>query len=442
MTLFTTWAARTPKTWTTDSVVRIAPPADLDRSDVFLPCPAVPRLFIRFRRAGDGTFGTGTYTAVYARGGKDHRAPLGKVGAIAIDEVVRKAHELFAAAADPTRDPRGERAEAKAAHGSTFSLLVPEYLKHLRREGRKTRYVGIVERNLARYFPDLDALQVDLIKIKHCAAAIDRLLDPGPAWRGGRGTASFARAVLRSYFEWLIRKGHCESNPVERTEAYILPARKRTLTAAELGAVWTALDNDRVGRLFKLIVLTGCRRDQIGQLRKCWLHLDGSVPFIRLPGAEAGPEVLGNSKNGDAFDVALSRQAVAILHAQLAANPRNEFVFGLAGAKGGFDTYSKSLRQLQAKSGTEGWSLHDLRRTFVSLGASVLKVATQLPLHTLLDVQLNHTLSGVSTAGVDYQRNQFVQERLPVVQAWADYLDGLAPSRLGLSPDKLRLVAA
>jgi integrase len=442
MTLFTTWAARTPKTWTTESVVRIAPPADLDRSDVVLPCPAVPRLFIRFRRAGDGTFGTGTYTAVYARGGRDHRQPLGKVGAIAIDEVVRKAHELFAAAADPTRDPRGERAEAKAAHAGIFGLLVPEYLKHLRREGRKTRYISVVERNLVRYFPDLDALQVDLIKIKHCAAAIDRLLDAGPAWRGGRGTASFARAVLRAYFEWLIRKGHCESNPVERTEAYILPARKRTLSAAELQAVWTALGTGRVDRLFKLIILTGCRRDQIGQLRRSWLHLDGPIPVIRLPGDEAGPEVLGNSKNGEAFDVPLSRQAVALLYAQLAehvgqagaAGP-GEYVFGLPGAKGGFDGYSKFLKALHERSGTAGWSLHDLRRTLVSMGASELKITTQLPLHTLLDLQLNHTISGISAVGSVYQRNQFVQERLPVVQAWADYLDGLAPSRL-------RLVAA
>ena len=76
MTTFAAFLAKTPKVWTDASVIRIAPPADLDRNDVFVPHPGVPRLFIRFRRATDGTFGTGTYTAEYNRAGKTYRQPL------------------------------------------------------------------------------------------------------------------------------------------------------------------------------------------------------------------------------------------------------------------------------------------------------------------------------------------------------------------------------
>lgn len=437
MTTFADWIKKTPKTWTDASVVRIAPPADLDRNDLFVLHPSVPRLFIRFRRAGDGTFGTGTYTAVYARGGKDHRRPIGKVGAISVDDAVQQAREIFAAAGDPTRDPRLEHLEAKAAHADVFKGLIPEYLKVLRSNGCKTRYVGFCERTLRRYFPDLADLQISLIRRAHCAAAITRLLTPGPAWKGGRGCAAFARAVLCAYFEWLIRQGKCEDNPVERTDTYAGQDRERTLTEAELTAVWRAIDpTTPTGRAFQLIVLTGCRRDQIGSLRAYWLDLDAAIPVIRFPGREAGnrADTVGDSKNGEAFTVPLARQAVALLRTQWEHNRgASEFVFGQGGAKGGFSGWSKAVDALRERVGdaVPHWTLHDLRRTFVTISNEALEQPREL-----LDACLNHKV-GTAVSRI-YNRAQLVEQRARAAQAWADYCDSLSAP----AGPKLRLVAA
>ena len=284
MTTFAAWAAKTPKTWTDSSVIRIAPPADLDRNDVFLPHPDVPRLSIRFRRGSAG-FGTGTYTAEYSRGGRNHRVPLGKVGAITVAGARQEAMKLFAAAGDVTRDPAAERAEAKAAHAYTFSSLIPDYIRLLRGKGFKTRYIDKVEGYLTRYFPSLAGLQVNLIKREHCARAIDALLGPGPAWEGGRSCATDARAALSAYFVWLVRQGRVAANPVDLTERYHTPSRKHYLNEVELGQLVSALDTTkRFDRLVLLLILTGCRRYQIGQLQRNWIDLDAAV--INFPGEE------------------------------------------------------------------------------------------------------------------------------------------------------------
>jgi hypothetical protein len=124
-----------------------------------------------------------------------------------------------------------ERQEAKAAHGDIFSTFVPAYLKHLRGEGCKLAHAARVETYLTRYFPDLAGLQVSLIKVAHCASAVERLLEPGPEWRGGRGTAAKARVTLRAYFEWLITAAS-PRQPGARTETYASQARS-TLTPGQ-----------------------------------------------------------------------------------------------------------------------------------------------------------------------------------------------------------------
>jgi integrase len=46
-----------------------------------------------------------------------------------------------------------------------------------------------------------------------------------------------------------------------------LPAqtkRNRVLSGPELAAVWNALDDDDYGKATKLLILTGCRQEEIG----------------------------------------------------------------------------------------------------------------------------------------------------------------------------------
>ena len=71
--------------------------------------------------------------------------------------------------------------------------------------------------------------------------------------------------------------------------------RDRVLTEDELAAIWRNLPEEGdFGRVIKLLILTGCREDEIGEL--AWSEIDGDG--INLPAERC--------KNGHAHTVHLS----------------------------------------------------------------------------------------------------------------------------------------
>jgi integrase len=430
----------TVKTWTPANVLRLAPPAEHTATEFTAWHPTGHRFGIRFRRDRAGAWGKGTYITAYFRGGRDRVVSLGKVGAIELPTAEAEARKLYGALAAGA-DPAAERKAAKALHADTFRAHIPAYIARCGLRGLKARYIATVEGFLTTRFPTLFDLQLTEIKRAHCAQAIERLLTPGPAWVGGKAVALQGRAILSAYFEWCIKMGLMELNPAHGTErdAYVNPAIERYLTPTELGHVWRAIRDDRTGRLTKLLVLTACRRDQIGQLRKEWLDLDATVPTITFPGKERGAGAStrrGDSKNGEEFVLPLARQAVAILRRQLAEAPANTpFVFAgpRAEEQKGYANYGTIRKQMGKRLGDKvaHWSLHDLRRTFATIATENLNQPRDL-----VDGCLNHKVgSAISRL---YNRAKLIEQRAPVVQAWADYCDTLSEP----AEPKLRLVAA
>ena len=97
--------------------------------------------------------------------------------------------------------------------------------------------------------------------------------DSGPV------AADRARATLSAMYGWAIGEGLCETNPVTGTNtASDNEPRDRVLSDAELATIWKAAPNDDYGRIAKLLLLTGQRREEIGGLR--WSEIDvGDEPF-------------------------------------------------------------------------------------------------------------------------------------------------------------------
>ena len=101
----------------------------------------------------------------------------------------------------------------------------------------------------------------------------------------GRTSAARARGNLSALFTWAMKEGLCEANPVIATNdpaAGILP-RDRVLGDGELTAIWKACADDDFGRIVKLLVLTGCRREEIGGLK--WTEIDLDAGILTVPGA-------------------------------------------------------------------------------------------------------------------------------------------------------------
>jgi integrase len=165
--------------------------------------------------------------------------------------------------------------------------------------------------------------------------------------------ANRARASLSAMFVWAIGEGLWDrDNPVAGTSKQKESGpRERSLSDAETAKVWLAAPNNDYGRLVRLILLSGCRRTELGDLQ--WSEVDLKERTITLPRER--------TKNGQQHVVPLSNAAIEILET-ISRRDGREYVFGIG--RGGFSGWSKSKRELdKAASFKEAWTLHDLRRT-------------------------------------------------------------------------------
>ena len=121
-----------------------------------------------------------------------------------------------------------------------------------------------------------------------------------------RATAAAARRALSTFFAWTIAEGLLGNgaNPVDGARAPDDPAsRDHTPTEAELVAIWKACGDDDFGRIVRLLILLGNRRQEVGGMR--WSELDLAAGTWTLPGER--------SKNHRSLTVALPPPALAII---------------------------------------------------------------------------------------------------------------------------------
>jgi integrase len=80
--------------------------------------------------------------------------------------------------------------------------------------------------------------------------------------------------------------------------------------------------------------------------------------------------------------------------------------------------WDKETKALQADSGTEGWTRHDLRRT----GATMLGDMGELP--DIIEAALNHAAIHSQLAAT-YNRSRYRPQVAAALQRLADALDGI-----------------
>jgi integrase len=237
----------------------------------------------------------------------------------------------------------------------------------------------------------------------------------------GLVSADRARAALSAFFTWAMGEGLSETNPVIGTNkaAGEIKARDRVLTDKELATVWNGLPENGYGRIVRLLILTGCRRDEIGSLR--WPEINEESRLIALPGER--------TKNGRPHDVPLSKAALEILNS-IPRRVNRDFVFGEG--KGGFSGWSKAKASLDAQLGLKAWRLHDLRRT-----ASTRMADLGVQPH-IIEAVLNH-VSGhkAGVAGV-YNRSTYANEKRTALDALSNYVMVAAAKAEGSNVQRLK----
>jgi integrase len=210
-------------------------------------------------------------------------------------------------------------------------------------------------------------------------------------------------------FAWAIGEGLCDANPVMGTnKASDDKERERTLTDAELAAVWKAAPDNDYGRILKLLILTGQRRDEIASMRRS--EIDTDAKMLRLPGER--------TKNKRGHDVPLSDLAVEIIDAAGDRNGR-DLVFG--SGEGGYSGWSRSKEGLdKALDLKDAWTLHDIRRT-VRTGMGKLGVAPHVA-----EAVLNHLPAKLIRT---YDKNKYEAEKRDAINRWAAHVDSLVKGK-------------
>src|SRR5262249_6883768 len=134
---------------------------------------------------------------------------------------------------------------------------------------RKNTYIS-EERYLRRHCTPLQKKPVSKVTFEDIAALIRDLIKAH-----GATSAARARGSLSSFFTWCMRQGMgVKANPTVGTDnpVYGKPPRDRVLMDDEIRSIWKSCLEDDFGKIVRLLLLTACRRDEIGGLR--WPEID------------------------------------------------------------------------------------------------------------------------------------------------------------------------
>jgi hypothetical protein len=236
---------------TRSTVAKLALPPG--RSEAIYFDEALPGFGVRIRAGGKRT-----WIVQYRVGTKQRRVTLGNVEVLDPDKARLAARETLAKV-QLGGDPQIERAETKARASVTVGAVVSRYLEDAA-ERQRARSLDATRRYLRVHWAPLKEIPIDRVHRATVAARLKEI-----AKENGPVAANRARQCLSAFFGWAMREGLTDLNPVAATnQAVEETSRERVLSDDELKAIWRTCRDDTFGRIVRLLILTGQRRDEVG----------------------------------------------------------------------------------------------------------------------------------------------------------------------------------
>ncbi len=314
------------------------------------------------RRQKDGA----SFVFKYRFAGEQRFYTLGRHGTDLTVEQARKAVEAVrgrvAMGADPAKEKREARKRVARDKRTAFRLIARKFIA--RHAKPNTRTWRETKRILDRYvLPEWGERPIADIRRGDVVDLLDTVED-----RSGSAMAHHVLAVVRKLFNWWASRTDDFRSPIVAGMGRIKAkerARTRTLSDAELRAVWKAsatITPAVYGALIQFLILTAQRRDEASRAKRSEFQRDEwLIPAERY-------------KTGQPHLVPLSEAARTLVESQPRFGP---FLFTTNG-KTPFSGFSKTkarldtmvlaeLRRLDSKAILEPWRHHDLRRTARSL---------------------------------------------------------------------------
>ncbi len=375
--------------------------------------------------------GVKSWAVRYRLHGKPKKHTLGSFPALDL-KVARKLGRDALEAVAQGRDPSVERKQARRDNADMrdeFQFVVEQFLERYAKPKNKSwvqtaRTLGLkpdpqdakkLIKTGGGVLAKWRGRRVQDIARRDVIELLDEISDRGAPIMANRTLAAIGRL-----FNWCKERDILAVSPCENVKGPGAErSRERVLSDEELRLLWNAVDADGwpFGPLVKLLILTGQRRAEVGEMR--WDEIDAKGRTWTIP-----PE---RTKNKKSHEVPLSDTALAIIGKLPQIKGDAGLVFTTTGKTplSGFtrakDRLAVAVLEAGIKNGSEvkapaHWTLHDIRRTVAS-GLARLG----LPVH-VTEAVLNHRSGTIKGVARIYNRYDYADEMRAALKAWERYV--------------------
>lgn len=350
----------------------------------------------------------------YRMAGKDTRLAFGVYPEVSLAEARQHRDKVRAAlrdGRDPSADRRSERMQAKLSAGNTFEGAARLWLASQQKKLATATHDKAVSTLEAWAFPWIGSRPLTEIDAPEALMVLKRV-----EATGANETAHRVKGLVSRVFRYAIAHGNAKRDPTADLRGALAPIVSKSHAAitdpAAVGDLLRALDgysgHFSTRCAMRLAPLLFARPGELRHME--WKELDLKMAEWRIAAMKM--------KMRDAHVVPLSSQAVAILKELEPLTGRGRYAFPgvrTAGEPMSENTINAALRRLGFDKDT--MTGHGFR----ALASTRLNEMGWSP--DVIERQLAHAERNKVRAA--YNRAQYMGERRKMMQAWADYLDGL-----------------
>lgn len=343
-------------------------------------------------------------------GGKEKRISLGVYPQVTLKEARAKREEAKKLLSQGV-DPSARRKATKAAETDTFEAVYLEWFEKFSKRWKPSHAENIKRRIGKDMLPWIGARPIKEINAPELLTALRRIEE-----RGAVESAHRTKQACGQVFRYAVATGRAERDPTGDLRGAIPPAYGKSFAAItdpkDVGALLRAIDGYQgsfiVRQALRLAPLFFVRP---GELRAAeWAEFDTGRAEWRIPAEKM--------KMNSPHIVPLSTQAMAVLDVLRPLTGAGRFLFPGERSKDrpmSDGTINAALRRL-------GYSADEMTgHGFRAMACSILNEEGWN--RDAIERQLAHAERNKVRAA--YHRAEHLPERRRMMQAWADYLDGL-----------------
>jgi integrase len=354
------------------------------------------------------------WSFAYRIGDKQRRLAIGPYPTISLKEAREQRDEAkrkLSQGLDPSQQKRLAKLAKAAEQANTFEAIAAEFVANKRDEAKAAATVSKYEWLVGLAKPQLGARPITEIT----APDVLRVLK-GVEARDRRETAKRLRAVIGAIFRYAIATGRASADPTPALrgalKAPVVRHRAAIVAPEALGALLRAVDGyngtPEVRLGLQLLALTFVRPGELRGARWSEVNFDKAVwtiPSERM-------------KMRRPHNIPLSRQTLSVLRNARAINPEAEMILpGLRGRARSLseNTFNAALRRLGYAN--DEMTAHGFR----AAASSILNESGEWNADAI-EAQLAHVEGNAVRRA--YARAEYWEERVQMMQWWADQLDG------------------